>query len=93
VGSCISWLTGAVHGTHQLRGRTFVVPLNSGSYDTDGSLTSTALNRARTAATALVASGEFGVWGRPVAGANGLWSQALASNVRDKIAVLRSRRD
>lgn len=92
-GACVGWVTNAVHGEHRLRGRTFVVPLNTGAYEADGTITALQLGRIRAAATALVATGEFGVWGRPIDGANGLWSQALATNTRDKVAMLRSRRD
>lgn len=93
VGACVGWITGAVHRAHRLRGRSFIVPLNSGAYDVDGTITSIQLGRIRTAATALVTTAQFGVWGRPVSHANGLFAIATATNTRDKTAVLRSRRD
>lgn len=93
VGAVTKWVTGAVHGTRRLTGRTFIVPLGGGSYDSTGTLASSALSQIRSAATALVAQQDFGVWGRPVGGVNGLFSNALASNVRDHVAWLSSRRD
>lgn len=93
VGSVVKWITNSVHFSKRLTGRTFIVPLNSNSYDADGTLSSTAVNRARTAATTLIGHADFGVWGRPVGGVNGLFANATATNTRDHVAMLRTRRD
>lgn len=92
VGACASFVTNAVHREHRLRGRTFFVPLAGSSYDTDGTIGSVAISRLRNAANGLVAAGGFGIWGRPVGGVNGLWSAAIAANVKDQTSTLRSRR-
>jgi hypothetical protein len=93
VGAVCKWVTNSVHGSRRLTGRTFVVPLQTGSYESNGTLAAGTLSRLRAAATTLVAQQDFGVWGRPVAGANGLFANAAASNVRDHVAWLSSRRD
>lgn len=91
-GAVVGWKTAAVHRTRRLRGRTFVVPLGGGSYQSDGTLASATLTALQTHSANLQAVANFGVWGRPVAGAGGVWSAATAYAVRDRVAVLRSRR-
>lgn len=93
VGAVASWNTAAVHLTKRLRGRTFLVPLNSTKYDTDGTITAGALTALRGAVTTLAAVANFGVWGRPVAGSGGEWAGATGGTVRDHVAWLSSRRD
>jgi hypothetical protein len=92
-GACITWVTNSVHFTRRLKGRTFVVPLSTSNYESDGTLTNGVLTQLRSAAAALIGHADFGVWGRPVDGTDGLFANATAYNVRDKAAVLRSRRD
>lgn len=92
-GACVGWVCNEVHGSKRLRGRTFVVPLLGLAYDETGTIQTAALSGIRAAATALLTSGDFGVWGRPVNGANGLFGLAVATNTRDKVAWLSSRRD
>lgn len=93
VGAVTKWVCNEVHGSKRLVGRTFVVPLNSTKYDSTGTIVASALTAIRNAAAALAAQADFGVWGRPVGGANGLFGKAVASNVRDHVAWLSSRRD
>lgn len=93
VGAVTRWNTGAVHLTKHLRGRTFLVPLNSTKYDTDGTITANALTALRTATTTLAAVANFGVWGRPVGGSGGEWAGATGGTVRDHVAWLSTRRD
>lgn len=66
-GMVVHWLTTTVLDGRRARGRTFIVPLVSGAYDSQGSLTTTAVGAAQSAATALVtaASGSLTVWHRP----------------------------
>jgi hypothetical protein len=93
VGAVTKWVTNSVHGSRRLTGRTFVVPLNATKYESNGTLTSGCVTALRNAAAGLQGHADFGVWGRPVAGANGLFAKAVASNVRDHVAWLSSRRD
>jgi hypothetical protein len=104
-GGCVDWLTTTVHGTRRLQGRTFVVPLSTDQYQSDGSLVAGAVTALATGAeTMRTASGPpFGVWGRPrladpeatppVTFRAGLWGPAVSSRVPDKSVILRSRRD
>lgn len=95
VGACASWSTGAVVGTRRLRGRTFLVPLATNAYDTDGTLVSGALTVLNAWGTAMLASGPLFVWSRPrnEAGDNGTSSGVQSFRVKDKVAFLSSRRD
>lgn len=95
-GAVVNWLTNGVRNGRRVRGRTFVVPLSSAAFDSQGTLTSSVLTTIRTAATALVDSStapDFGVYSRPVNGAGGAFYAATAARVPDLAAVLRSRRD
>ena len=102
VGCCILWNTGTIvppgssslH-SHKLRGKTFIVPLNSGSYDSDGSLEPVGMGGIAAAATALVSAGTdyWKVWHRPApGGSDGVAGQVTGYTLHDRVAVLRSRR-
>lgn len=94
-GAIANFLTGAVVGTRRLRGRAFLVPTAGTAYDTNGTLTSTALSTLTTAHNTFLAAvtPTFHVWHRPVGGTGG--SSAPVSSIvsPDKACVLRSRRD
>jgi hypothetical protein len=94
-GACVTWLTGAVHAGHRVRGRTYFVPLAQNAFEANGTLTTTFLTNLRNAAAAYVASAASPcVWTRPQAGASdGAAYLIQASSVQDKAAVLTSRRD
>lgn len=94
-GACITWDTDGIANGRRVRGRTFLVPLGGTALDTGGTLSGTALNDIRAAATALVdaAAGDFLVWHRPTAGVGGSSHSVVGSRLADKAAVLRSRRD
>lgn len=104
-GGCIDWLTSTVHGTRRMQGRTFLVPLANGSYDSNGTLNGPTLTTIATAAEAMrTATGPtFGVWGRPraadpdhvppITARAGLFGAAISSRVPDKSVYLSSRRD
>lgn len=94
VGASITWLTGGVVNGRRVAGRTFLVPLASNAYDLDGSLTSLAYTALDTAASALVSStaGDLLVWHRPVGGVGGSAHPVTGYRIRDRVAVLSSRR-
>lgn len=100
-GAAISWSTGLVHdvpgseaGPHLVRGRTFLVPTSSSVVEADGSLKAATLTDMNAAVSAFItANPDFVIWSRPVAGAGGAFGVVIAGLVRDKVAVLRSRRD
>ena len=91
-GFVCNWLTGAIWQGHQVRGRTFLVPLTGAAFSNDGTPAANALAEVRTAAAALVAgTPKLCVFG----GKDGAFITATVtgSNVPDRAAVLRSRRD
>ncbi len=99
VGACIGWNTGGIvtgtKGPRKVRGRTFLVPLSAAAYQEDGTISPTVLPWLQTLASDLQAAGGLAVWHRPTtAGAADGNSYGVISNrVRDKVAILTSRRD
>ena len=99
VGACISWTTGGIvtglKGPRKLRGRTFLVPLQNGAYDADGTLTTGTVAALQSAANAMQASGPLAIWHRPTSpgASNGNSYGVISARVKDKVAILRSRRD
>lgn len=95
VGACVGWNTGGIHYSRHVRGRTFIVPLASNQYDTDGTLANgavTTLNSA--AATLLTTLGTAGqIWCRPTAlkPIGGAYS-ITSGLVKDHVSWLKSRR-
>lgn len=96
-GATITWETGAYNSLgHRVRGRTYLVPLAVGSYENDGTLTSTAVSTITTAGTAaLGGTGSLLVFTRPTTPTSndGTARTVTSVHVSDKAAVLRSRRD
>lgn len=94
VGACVTWNTGLIVGGRRLRGRTFLVPFSVGAYENDGTLTTGALAALTDFGNQMLAAGPLGVWHRPTAvGTDGAASGVTSFRVRDKVAVLTSRRD
>jgi hypothetical protein len=102
-GGCINWLTTTVFPpvkptghAHRGRGRTFIVPIATNSFDSDGTLQSGTVTRWNTAAAALVAAGtdHFVIYQRPhpKGATNGLFGKVVDYKLKDKVAILTSRR-
>ena len=89
----VTWRTASA--TRSGRGRTFIGPLVSGLLEDNGTIQAGSLQLIRDAAAALVSESltdgnwAFGVYSRT----DSLLRDFTASNVRDRFAVLRSRRD
>ena len=107
-GAVINWRTNVVRRRRRIRGRSFLVPLKGGAFQSDGTLSAGTITALQTAANNLLnvaATPDFGVWGRPtrVLDVNGkftgetlpdgIWASAVSASVPDMSAVLRSRRD
>jgi hypothetical protein len=95
-GCVIHWITGAIHLGGKVRGRTFMVPLASSAFDTNGTLDNTALLSIKGAAEAFAATTpKLAVSSKkPPDGSGGnLTAQVSTAVVNDKAALLRSRRD
>jgi hypothetical protein len=104
-GAVISWSTAGIRRKRRIRGRTFLVPLASSSYGTDGNLGAGSRTTIQTAANALIdttGDADMVIFGRPTPAdkANGIpqledgtYSIVTSGNVPSMVAVLRSRRD
>lgn len=97
-GMLLNWKTGSIVAGRRVRGRTFIVPMATNQYDSDGTITSGALAIAQTAVDAYrVRAGTTPmVWHRPTGGppgTGGLGVAITSAVVSDKAVVLRSRRD
>jgi hypothetical protein len=96
-GAVIGWSTAGVRNGRRVRGRTFLVPLSSEAFDTDGTIKTVPLGRLQTAATNLLAQGtnvQLAVYARPTApgASDGVSFDAVSARVPDMGAILRSRR-
>nr|CRY96854.1 hypothetical protein [uncultured prokaryote] len=94
VGVRAVWNTAGIVGGRRVRGTTFMVPVSSGVYDSDGTIKSTNLVTMQGAATGLVtdASGTLVVYSRPAPGRAGTSSVVTSGTVPDKVSWLVSRR-
>ena len=96
-GYCISWSTGGVRNGRRVRGRTFVVPIASSQYETDGSLLNASITTWRNAANALatdannVRLGIFAHTPGAIIPDGGIYD-VTSVNIKDRPAFLTSRR-
>jgi hypothetical protein len=92
-GGVVSWRTNGVVANRRVRGRSFLVPLASTVYDTNG-LTSAAIATLQGAASGLVTavSPNLAVWSRPTQLRSGSSHPVTSATVPDLSASLRSRR-
>lgn len=89
-GAIVNWRTGVWTGGREMRGKTFIVPLDNGNYQNDGTLLSASVTTLQTAAGALIASApDMKVYSRHY----GAVAAISSASVPDKCVVLRSRRD
>lgn len=94
-GALIRWVTGSFINGRRVQGRTYLVPMRSPSFGTDGSIDSTTLTSIQTAAAAMIASfgSDLKVWHRPSpGGSNGSAVTVNSATVPDVAVVMRSRR-
>lgn len=88
----VRWNTNTIINGRFLRGRTFIPGLQTGLL-VGGNLGSASIITVNAACVTLLTDNEgFGVWHRPVGGAGGSFSYAIAGNVWSELAVLRQRR-
>jgi hypothetical protein len=97
-GACVIWKSSVFFNGRNVRGKTFLVPLTSAAYDSDGTLLAGRLSELRTAALALGVVGAnpanqvLMIWHRPVASLGGFSSICSTGSVNDRVAFLKSRR-
>lgn len=102
-GAVVNWLTTTIipvsassKTAHRIHGRTFLVPLATNSYDSDGTLQSGAVTTIQTAANALISTvaGGMVIWHRPEkGGSTGAYGPVTSATVNDRVAMLTSRRN
>jgi hypothetical protein len=100
-GACVNWYTDGVRNGRRVRGRTFLVPIGSDGFQSNGTLADARLTAWRTATQVLIESAGFArlvVWARPtvIDGEplpDGGAYDVNAFTINDKAAQLRSRRD
>lgn len=97
VGAAISWETGLYNSSgHKIRGRSYIVPLNGGAMQNDGTLADATITTLESAAATLVGTSPvLLVWTRPSTptSSDGTARTVFSAAVHDRAAVLRSRRD
>lgn len=93
-GVCISMTSAGVNRGRKVRGRTYLVPCAPNVYQSDGTIAEQVLNGFRPGIQAIFTDGrKLGVWSRPRLGAGGAFFLVATTSIRDKAAVLTSRRD
>lgn len=94
-GAVVRWMTNGISNGRRIRGRTFLVPCATGVFESNGTLSPTALTTINNAAVALLTAeaGNLVVWHRPRNHSGGSSNPVTASDVPDRSALLRSRRD
>lgn len=94
-GAAIEWHTQGIRRSRRVRGRTYIVPLGNVAYEEDGSLTDAVIGVLGTLGTAVADEDgpQFLIWSRPTDTEEGSSHRISSYSVRDRAAVLTSRRD
>lgn len=94
VGARVVWETGAIRNGRRVRGSTFVVPLTSGYYEANGSLSAAALTNLNAAISDMLVQvpTQMRVWSRPKPTSTGAALAVQSGSAPDKVSWLRSRR-
>lgn len=94
VGARVRWDTTGIRNGRRIRGSTFICPLVSSCFDSDGTISAPTLSVLQTGVNNLAtnAAGNLRVWSRPRAGSGGQQSGVLSGFVPDTVSWLRSRR-
>lgn len=93
-GLCFAWSTALVNRGRKVRGRTFLVPVQSGAFEGNGTLEGAGLANMLTAGNALSQNAAgFGIWSRPRLHVGGAFGKATGVRIHDQAAFLSSRRN
>ena len=93
VGARVVWRTSGIRDGRRVNGSTFIVPLASGSFQSDGTLTDANVTTIRNAANTLLGAVPMRIFSKPHKGtSDGLSSAVIGVTVPDKVSWLRSRR-
>lgn len=93
-GCRVEWRTAAIVNGRRLRGRTYIVPIAAGAFDTEGTIDSGTVTLLTTAAEDFIddsvfANVDIAVWSRT----HGILADVVNVFVPDEASILRSRRD
>jgi len=93
-GPMVTWQTPQVVDGRRPKGKTFLVPAMSGSFDSSGTIATAFQSTLQSAATALIVAyaGDFKIFHRPNSKGPGVACTITAATINDKQYVLRSRR-
>lgn len=94
VGARGRWATNGVRNGRRVRGSTFIVPLTSACYQSDGSIDGTVWTSLSSSFGTLytATAPNMRIWSRPVAGAGGQAHTVIGPDLPDRVSWLRSRR-
>jgi hypothetical protein len=96
-GCCITWHSIGIVNGRKLRGRTFLVPLGSQAFSSNGTMADADRTLILNAANALADAStgiDLAVWHRPTpGGSDGVAAGVTTASINDKGAILKSRRD
>jgi hypothetical protein len=97
-GAVVNWSTAGIRNGRRVRGRTFLVPMSSSAFGTDGTLDAGFISGMSPAATTLIgafAGASMVVFGRPSAkgASDGVAFPVTSFRIPDMAAILTSRRD
>jgi hypothetical protein len=101
VGLRVRWLTGGIVHNRRVNGATFLVPMNSASYATDGTIIPATVTTIATQVSLLVANASLRIWSPPHTNSGptdpiptrlGSSYEVIAGLVVDRVSSLRSRR-
>jgi len=89
----VRWFTDGIVDGRRLRGSTFMVPILSTAYDSNGTIQNASISSVQTACNTLVGTSTLRIWARPApGGSDGVSHEITGSNVPDAVSTLRSRR-
>lgn len=93
VGFQVRWQTAGIVGGRRVVGSTFIVPIASGIFDTNGTLDTATVTAEQSAANTMIGgSVTFKVWSRPTPSRVGTSNNITSAVVPDRVSWLRSRR-
>jgi len=93
-GACVNWRSDAIVAGRRPMGRTFLVPLVGGSFETNGTIATATIAAIVAAGTTLITNlgDQLKIWNRPTPTRAGGQSRVISAQVPDLAVVLRSRR-
>ena len=93
VGARVVWYTDGIFRGRRVKGATYLVPITSAFYDSQGNISSANVDLLQTASSTLVSNTSLCVWSRPRKGqVGGAVSTVVGCQAKNSVTWLRSRR-